>query len=242
MAEKLKSILKQTSWSLILKAVIFAVAWWALPFWLFLLLALYLYFVPFTGAEKVLVPFFVLLLISLLEPQSIIDALIFGACFYFIILIKDLIIIDRRSAYEILILVLSYLLMRSFFLKTGGTFGGWALLYSLVVSGAVSALVTSFVKNFSTVPPETDSHEAHSFRRMLGWMIFLLMWQLLVVGLFLPLNFLYQSTIVFLVAIIIIDLVPQYIFGQLSRMKVLATSCVLFALLVLAAASARWIF
>jgi hypothetical protein len=47
---------------------------------------------------------------------------------------------------------------------------------------------------------------------------------------------------VFLVAIIIIDLVPQYIFGQLSRMKVLATSCVLFALLVLAAASARWIF
>jgi len=66
------------------------------------------------------------------------------------------------------------------------------------------------------------------------------MWQLFLVGLFLPLNFLYQSAIVFLVAAILIDLVPQYIFGQLSRTKVLATGTVLFALLVIVLASARW--
>jgi len=124
MAEKLKSILKRTNWSSLLRAVIFAAAWWATPFisfWVFLLVALYLYFVPFTGAEKVSVPFFVLLLISFLQGNSILAAVIFGAIFYFIILIKDLLIIDRRSAYDILVLVLSYLLIRNFFLRVGGS-------------------------------------------------------------------------------------------------------------------------
>jgi hypothetical protein len=67
------------------------------------------------------------------------------------------------------------------------------------------------------------------------------MWQLLLVGLFLPLDFLYQSAIVFLVAVILMGLVPQYVFGELSRTKVLATGTVLFALLVIIAASARWV-
>jgi hypothetical protein len=72
-------------------------------------------------------------------------------------------------------------------------------------------------------------------------MTFLLMWQLLIVGIFLPLDFLYQSAIIFLVAAILIELVPQYIFGELSRIKVLVTGAVLFSLLVIVIASARWI-
>jgi hypothetical protein len=240
MAEKLRSILRRISWSSVLKAVLFVVAWWALPFWLFLIVALYLYFVPMTGAGKVSVPFFVLLLISLIQEQSILAAILFGVIFYFILLVKDLIIIDRRSAYEILMLVLSYLLVRSFFLNVGGSFGLRALLYGLVAAWAVSALTGSFVKNFSTVP-EDSAREARSFERMLGWMTFLLMWQLLIVGLFLPLNFLYQSAIIFLVAVIILDLVPQYVFGELTRVKALATGIVLFALLVIVISSARWI-
>ena len=75
---------------------------------------------------------------------------------------------------------------------------------------------------------------------MLGWMTFILMWQLIIVGLFLPLDFLYQSAIIFLLAAILIDLVPQYVFGELTRAKVLATGSVLFSLLVIVAASARW--
>jgi hypothetical protein len=244
MVEKLRSILKRTNWSLLLKAVIFGVAWWASPFlsfWLFLIIALCLYFIPITGAGKVSAPFFVLLLLSFFQNQSALAAVIFGVIFYFIILIKDLIIIDRRSAYEILILALSYLLMRSFFIKTGGSLGGWALLYGLIVAWAVSAMIMSFIKNFSAAPEATNSREAKSFHRMLGWMTFLLAWQLLLVGLFLPLNFLYQSAIIFLVAIVLIDIVPQYVFGELSRAKVLATGSVVFSLLVIIAASARWV-
>jgi hypothetical protein len=211
-----------------------------LPFWLFLLIALYLYFVPMTGAHKVSAPFFVLLLITFLQRPGIIFAVIFCIVFYFLLLVKDLIIIDRRLAYEVLMLMLSYLLMRGFFLNVGGSFGWWSLADSAVAAWAVSALVTSFVKNFSTAP-EDSAREAQSFRRMLGWMTFLLTWQLLIVGLFLPLSFLYQSAVVFLVAVIILDLVPQYIFGELTRVKVLATGTVLFALLVIVLSSARWI-
>jgi hypothetical protein len=243
MAEKLRSILRRISWSSVLKAVIFAVAWWALPFWLFLLVALYLYFIPITGAGMVSVPFFVLLLITLLQKPSVIFAVIFGIVFYFLLLVKDLIIIDRRSAYEVLMLVLSYLLIRGFFLNVGGSFGWWSLIDSAVAAVAVSALVGSFIKNFSTasaMPDAAGLREAHSFRRMLGWLTFLLTWQLLIVGLFLPLDFLYQSAIVFLIAVIILDLVPQYVFGELTRAKVLVTGTVLFALLVIVLSSARW--
>jgi hypothetical protein len=239
MAEKLRSILRRISWSSVLKAVLFGVTWWALPFWLFLLIALYLYFVPMAGAGRVSVPFFVLLLITLLQKPGIIFAVIFGVVFYFLLLVKDLIIIDRRFAYEVLMLVLSYLLLRGLFLNVGGSFGWWSLLDSAVAAVAVSALVTSFIKNFSAVP-EDSAREAHSFRRMLGWMTFLLMWQLLIVGLFLPLDFLYQSAVVFLVAVIILDLIPQYVFDELTRIKVLATGTVLFALLVIVLSSARW--
>jgi len=211
-----------------------------LPFWVFLIIALYLYFVPIGGAGKVSAPFFVLLLISLFEEQGIIGAIIFAAIFYFIILIRDLIIIDRRSAYEVLVLALSYLLLRNFFLTAGGSFNVWSLIYSMIVACAVSAMVASFIKNFSAAPEATDTSEFRSFRRMLGWMIFFITWQLLIVGLFLPLDFLYQSSVVFLVAVILIDLVPQYVFGELTRAKVLATGSILFSLLTIVAASARW--
>ncbi|HEY5221094.1 MAG TPA: hypothetical protein VIJ29_03040 [Candidatus Paceibacterota bacterium] len=233
MVEKLRSISKRTSWSLVLKAVIFGVAWWVLPFWLFLIIALYLYFIPITGTGKVSAPFFVLLLISLLESPGIVDMIISAAIFYFILLIKDLLIIDRRSAYEILMLVLTYLLLRSFFLDVGGSFGLRAFFYGLIGAVAISAMAASFVKNFSEAP--------HPFRRMLGWMTFVLMWQLLIVGLFLPLDFLYQSAIIFLMAAILIDLVPQYVFGELTRAKALAAGSVIFSLLVIVAASARWV-
>jgi hypothetical protein len=99
----------------------------------------------------------------------------------------------------------------------------------------------SFVKNFFAASEIAVSGEARSFHRMLSWMIFLLMWQLLIVGLFLPLDFLYQSAIIFLVAAILINLVPQYIFGESSRAKMLVTGSTLFVLLTIVAASARWV-
>lgn len=242
MAEKLRSILRRISWSSVLKAVLFGVAWWALPFWLFILVALYLYYVPLTGAHKTWAPFWVLLLITFLQPQGGIAAAIFAAVFYCILLVKDLIIIDRRTAYEVLMLVLAYLLLRGFFLNVGGAFGYRALLDSIVAAAAISVMAGSFIKNFSgTGPEDQPARETRAFRRALGWIVFILMWQLLMVGLFLPLDFLYQSAIVFLLAVVLLDLLPQHVFGELTHVKVLATGTVLFSLFVIVLASAHWV-
>jgi len=235
MAERLKSISKRIHWSLVLKAAIFAVAWFALPFWLFALVALYLYFTPFPGSAKVALPFLVLLLISAFEGPSVGFALIFGILFYGILLIKDLLIIDRKSAYQILILVLSYLLFRIFFMNVGGDFGGLSLFYSFFVAGIFSLMLSSFIGNFSDAFRDT-----RPFQRTINWMSFILMWQLLIVGLFLPLDFVYQSAIVFLLSMVLIDLLPSYIFGQLSRVKTLVSSSAIFVLLTIIVASARW--
>lgn len=235
MEEKLKSISKRIHWSLVLKAAIFAVAWFALPFWLFVLVALYLYFIPLPGSANVALPFLVLLLLSAFQGPSILFAIIFGALFYGILLIKDLFIIDRKNAYQILILILSYLLFRLFFMEAGGDFGGLSLFYSLFVAGIFSLMLSSFITNFSDA-----FREARPFQRMINWISFIVMWQILIVGLFLPLDFVYQSAIAFLLSMVLIDFLPSYIFGRLSQIKALVSSSVIFILLVIIAASARW--
>ena len=233
MAEGLRSIANRISWSSLLRAVLFAAVWWVAPYWLFLAAALYLYYVPMTGAGKVSAPFWVLMLIAFIEPQSWFFAIVLAAVFYFILLIKDLLIIDRRTAYEVLIFVLSYLLMRDFFVNLGGQgFGGWAFLGAMGIALALTILFASFTGNFSSAP--------RPLRRAIGWMTFVLLWQVLIVTLFLPLDVSYQAAIAFLLSIALMSIVSQHIFGELTRAKALATSAVVFASLTIILASATW--
>jgi exosortase/archaeosortase len=126
-------------------------------------------------------------------------------------------------------------LFRSFFITAGGDFGGFSLFYSFFIALLFSLTITSYVANFSDV-----FKDAKPFRRMIGWAIFILTWQLLIVGLFLPLDFVYQTAIVFLISMVFIDMVPAYIFGELSRTKTLVTSSFIFVLLAIIVSSARW--
>lgn len=234
MAEKLRSISKRIHWSSFLKAALFAAAWLVFPLWLFILVALYLYFVPISQYGAAIAPFLVLLALMLIEPTSLPFAIIFGFVFFYILLIKDLMLIDRKTAYEITILFLAFLLFRDFYGKYGGVLDGTSLAYSLVVAMLVAFLVSSFIRHFS------GDGDISSSTRTAIWLSGILTWQLLVVGLFLPVDFVYQSVIVFLGSIFVIDLIPQYIFGELSRTKILLTSSVIFVLFVLVLGSVRW--
>jgi hypothetical protein len=240
MEERLKSISRRISWSSLLRAVIFAAAWWVTPFWLFLIIALYLYYVPIAGAGKVSAPFWVLMLLSFLEPQGWLFAIVLGAVFYFILLIKDLLIIDRRTSYEVLVFVLSYLMMRGFFLHLGENgFGGWSFIGAVGVALVLTLLFRSFLGNF--LPGnEAVPQASRPFRRAVGWIMFIVTWQLLIVGLFLPFNFFYQAAVIFLVLTALMSLVSQHAFGELNRTKTLATSMVVFVFLTIILASARW--
>ncbi|HVM76788.1 MAG TPA: hypothetical protein VMU07_01405 [Candidatus Paceibacterota bacterium] len=234
MAERLKSILRQTRWSLLIKAVIFAGAWLVLPFWLFLLVALYAYFVPVPQSRVVAGPFLVLLLLIALEPKSLVFAAIFGAIFFYMLLIKEFVLIDRKSAHEVIVLVLSFFLIRDFYIRQGGAMTGWSFFYSFCVALILGLMISNYIRFGGTSEPNTG------VKRMAVWLSTLLIWQLIIVGLFLPVDFIYQSVIVFLGVIPLIDLVPQYLFGDATRQKSLIAASVIFVLFVLVLGSARW--
>jgi len=236
--EKLKSILRQTRWSLLLKAAIFAAAWYFIPsFWVFLIVALYAYFVPMPQSRTVAAPFFVLLLLAYLEPVGISFALVFGVAFFYLLLIKELVLIDRKSAHEVVILLLGFILIRDFYAKEGGAMNLLPFFYSFCTALIIGFMLSDFVR-FQGVEaqPQPDSE----LRRPAVWLSTLIIWQFIIVGLFLPVDFIYQAVIVFLGIIPIIDFVPQYLFGDLSREKILTTASVVFSLFVFVLGSARW--
>ena len=245
MAAKLKSISKQIHWSLVLKAGVFALAWLLLPFWLFFLIALYLYFVPLFHARKLAIPFFFLLLLAFLQPSGLLFALIFGAVFYAIFLVKDLLVIDRRSMYELLVLALSLLFLRFFYMTLDQGITGWALWYAFLGAAALAILVRSFLGALhgegvaqAQAPAEAPVRDLRT--RIAAWLSFALFFQALITGLFLPLDFIYQSTLIFLVTVLLVELFQGYFSAELSRKKVLATLMTVFALFVFVLGSAQW--
>ena len=59
-------------------------------------------------------------------------------------------------------------------------------------------------------------------------------------GLFLPLDFVYQSVIIFTIIVLVIDFIPEYYFGGISRQKLLTAGTAVFALLVVVLTSVQW--
>ena len=245
MEAKLGSISNRIYWSSLLKAAVFAAAWLFLPFWAFLLIALYLYFVPWFVPGRLMAPFLALLTLAYVQPipSSGVGAwfaLIFGAIFYCILLVKDLLILDRRSMYEVLVLILIFLLLRDFYaafaVGIGGPGGGGAvLLYAFLLAGAITLLFRNFLGAF---PGPTGASE-----RPAVWLVFLLAFQLCVAGLFVPLDFIYQSAAIFLVVALIVDLTAERVFSGpegLPRTKIFGTVGAILALLVLVLVSAKW--
>jgi hypothetical protein len=235
MEAKLRSISKQIHWSSALKAAIFALAWFWFPFWLFALVALYLYFIPIFRSGKLAIPFFVLLALSYFQSSGILFALVFGAIFYVMLLIKDLLVIERRSAYELLVLILSFLALRAFYITFDGGASGAALAWAFLIAAAIALLIHSFIRCFAE-----EVAVGIPVKKGAGWLTFLFVSQILIVGLFLPLDFVYQSVIVFLTVFLFIDLLPEYLFGGLSPTKVLTAATAVFALFTIVLASAHW--
>lgn len=231
MAAKLKSIIRQIHWSLVIRAVVFLAAWLFTPFWLFLLVALYCYFVPLFQAGKFAVPFFVLIILAYFEHPGWFMALIFAGLFYYLLLIKDLLLIDRKSAQALLTMALSFFLFREFYSGFREGSIGFALIVAFLVALLFALLLDNFIFSTGVASP---------LRRMIGFLVVVLMSQWLIIGLFLPLDFIYQSVIIFLAGVVLIDFIPEYLSGNLSLTKIRATSVVIFSLLTIVLASARW--
>ncbi len=240
MAVVLRSISKQIHWSLLAKAAIFACAWWYLPTWLFVVVACILYFVPPFQTRRNLVPFLVLLGIAVATPPSVLMAVIYGIICYYLFLIKDLLVIDRKSARAVLAMALSFFLFREFFSAWSSGFSSGAFVMSWVVAIAFGALLNGVIVAHRNKQEDEDLPGGKRLRRTTVAVASFVMLESLTVALFLPIDFIYQSIIVFLIAALFIDLVPAYFFRDLALRRIRMTVMAVFAMLVVTLASAKW--
>lgn len=236
LGEKIKSAIALRG--LILRAAIFGAVWFFLPKWVFLLVGIYFYFFPFFRPLKLAIPFLLTIFFAVIEPQSIWQAAFFSVLFYLILGIKDLIFINRRSAYEVLVLLLLFLVFVSFFSHIDNWNRSPVFFYAFALGAAFFFLIRGFI----TYSETTELKEGPAiWRRELALGIAaLLVWQISLALLFLPLNFLYQSALSFLVATIFVEVISDYLSGSLSRKKLLANFSVFFILVVVILGLAEW--
>ena len=238
MAAKLASISKQIHWSSLIRAAVFAVAWWYFPAWIFLVVACGVYFLPSFESLKNLPAFLVLLGIALATSPTALMAVIYGAICYYLLLIKDLFVIDRKSARAILAMALAFFLFREFFFAWTAGLSAGSLLWAWIVAFAFGVLVNGVI--MARRGKEVDDERGRRPRRVAVGVATMLMFEILVICLFLPVDFIYQSIVAFLAAALLLDLVPAYLFRELEPRRVRATAIAIAALLVVVLASAKW--
>lgn len=224
MEEKLKSILRPIPWSLILKAFLFALGWLLLPFWLFIIFSLYLYLVPLFQAKVLALPFvFTLFLASLTQPHFWV-AVFFGVIFFFILGIKDLVFVDRRTSYGILAFVLMFVAIFYSFSRFDYGWDAAPFLWMLGLSAVFSLLLNNFLKNY--IGQESDRRLKNT---LLG-LVFLLFFESGLVILLLPITFLVQSALLFLIAVALFELSSDYFLKRLDARRVLIYFSVFFGI------------
>ncbi len=240
MVERLKLISGRIHWSLVAKASALGLIWYLLPFWLFLLAAFYFYFVPVFRSMRFLFPFLILLLLvsPILLEESLGLAGLLGAAFFVLLGVKDLILAERRSSYEIFILILVFLGFLSFFSHFENWLGLGVVLGSLFLSLILFFLSKNLI-NYEDSVLEELTFSSSTVLTASGLIAFLV-WQTIWGFLFLPFNYIYQTIALLVFTFVVLELVLAYLAKNLTPKKILTQFSILFVFLVLALTSTRW--
>src|SRR3990167_4928161 len=213
MAAKLSSISRTIPWSLLLRAGIFGAAWLLLPFWLFFLAALILYFLPVFQPLRLILPFALTVFFAGILSPNFWAAALFAALFFLILGIKNLTLVNRMAAYETALFLLLFLAYLNLF-------------FHFPNSGRTAALYATFPKEWS------PRHQAVIFG-LAG----LLVWQWTWAVLFLPLNPFYQTALLFLFPAVLPRMFLDHLAAELGRRRILGyfSAFLVFASAILAA-------
>lgn len=236
METKLRLNLARIHWSLALKALALSVVWLVLPGWAFLVLSFYFYFIPIFHPWKLFLPFLVFLFLASLGPANFGFAVILAVLFYIILGIKDLNFINRRPAYDNLVLVLTFLLDIWFFSAFGDS-GGFSAIVSVFLLSAV--LVLLYKESLAYGQPLVITRPAGKVGIALGlW--WLIVSEMSLAVLFLPVNFLYQSALLFFPSAILMGLISSHLDHAVTRQRILVNFSVAFVFFVLILGSVEW--
>ena len=225
MVAKLKSALDPIHWSLLLKAVLVAGGWYWLPMTWALILALIVFLVP-PYRSGIFSPAFLVLLASLftIEP-TFFFAVLMGVGFYCLLGVKNLVLIHRATAYQILVTVLFLFVWWMFF---DAAQGGYSL--EIFAQLLLVAALFFFFSWRSVVLGEMQKGGGH-YKLLLG-VLSLLVFEWGLVVYFLPMALTSKVALALLVTGFLLELILQYIKGSLIRRDVLIYLGVFFLLFV----------
>lgn len=205
------------------RAALFALlsAW--LPFPVFLFAAFLLYVIPFFRPFQFFFPFGLLLALAWYLPHGPLTALFLGLGFFLLIGTRDLILIDRRSAYHSFILILLFTLSAAYawrFPHFGSPERVW---YALLFSFAFALLLRGFLRTVRVIH-EVEERRMNSEEALTlvlaGFIFFELLW----VVPFLPLAPIFQAAFLFLAAVLLIEFGVGSMERTLTRHAVLANA------------------
>lgn len=227
MEEKLKLTLNRIPWYLVLKAALFGAGWLVLPYWLFLVLAAYLYLIPLFQAATVGLPFLFTLFLAAVIPGSLWAALFLSLLFFFIAGIKDLVFVDRLTAFSLLVLVLLFLL---FFYSYSVFDAGLALVSAGWFLGAV---LVSFFLFRSFVIYGFKDRATKRFRNTALALLSFFVLEIALALLVIPMNFLYSTALLFLAAALLFEMSVDYWGNSLRPRRILGYFSLFFVLMVI---------
>jgi len=244
MAAKLKSILRQTPWSLVLKASAVAGAWALLPTFFFIALVLWLFFVPLFRTRAVLAPFIVFLFLAFYLEHGFLTGVVLGAIFFLLMGIKDLVFLNRAFAYHVLFYLLLIIVFLSFYARAGSSIAAAPLFGGLLLAAIYGFLADGLVKvSVSRGEMSTSLNLGVDWekRKRLGLITSaFLVWQLSLALLYIPLIAFYAAAVLFIAAVVLIELLIQYLFGETNPRKILASFLIFFVFTSLILALNNW--
>lgn len=231
MATELKSISGKIHWPLLAKGAFLGLLWFFTPLWLFLLSSLYFYFVPNFNSGRLSLSFLVALGLAYFAPPlhppfSYAVAGGVAVFFYLLLGIKDLVLIHRQAAYQVMRFMLALVSFLLFFwwgqAPTAGFIWQWLGLFIVLY-----ALYREFL-SFALIE---ESHVKKVVSASLAALVlFEVSWALS----WLPIGFLNTTAIAVLVIFLMDDFIVHHFKGDLERRKFLSNFTIfIFSLLVI---------
>ncbi|MBS3903279.1 MAG: hypothetical protein KGZ30_02785 [Anaplasmataceae bacterium] len=124
MEEKLKSALEPIHWSLLLRSLVVLAAWYFLSPLTTTLVLVVVYFTPLYRSGAFLPALLVLTFAVFSVEPDLLRMFILGGAIYLLLGVKNLVVVDRASAYQALVILLFFFLWSQFFLMVKGAYSG----------------------------------------------------------------------------------------------------------------------
>ncbi|MEK7546614.1 MAG: hypothetical protein AAB536_00290 [Patescibacteria group bacterium] len=217
---------------LLIKSCIFGLCWFFLPFWIFLLVGVYFYFTPFFQSFNLFIPFLMTLAAAAYVPYGFWPAVFLGILFFLILGIKNLIFVNRFENHQIMVFLLLFLIFFGFF----SHFENWE---KWIISTISLGIGLSFFLLFKELADYTRGNIG-SKKNLAACLGSFLLWQASSVIIFLPINYFYQTALLFLLSVITTDVLLEYLNKNLDRKKILVDFSIFFAVTAAILASANW--